>query len=207
MKFLSFYKKYEKEILLVLVVSIWALCYFSINAFTEGKETHILALPFENKIPFIPYFIIFYFSTYVLAIFPYFIVKDIVDYRNAVLAYLVVIFISSIVYLIYPVETIRPGFIVDNIFLKMVAILYSVAKPYNLFPSMHVSLSALAGIICFKYNKKLGYWLIFWLMMVMLSTLFVKQHYIVDLVAALVLAFLVYYLFFIKGILKFKSSN
>lgn len=207
MKFLSFYKKYEKEILLLLVLSIWILCYFSINAFTEGRKTHILALPFEDKIPFMPYFIIFYLSTYVLAVFPYFFVKNIADYRNAALAYLVVIFISSIVYLIYPVKTIRPEFVADNIFLKMVAMLYAIAKPYNLFPSMHVSLSALAAIICFKYNKKLGYWLIFWLIMIILSTLFVKQHYIIDLIAALLLAFLVYYFFFTRRILKLRSSN
>ncbi len=207
MKFLPFYKKHEKEVLLVLVVLIWILCYFSINVYTEGRETHILALPFEDKIPFIPHFIIFYFSTYVLAIFPYFFVKNIIDYRNTVLAYLVIIFISSIVYLIYPVETIRPDFVADNIFLKMVATLYAIAKPYNLFPSMHVSLSTLATIACFRYNKRLGYFLIFWLVMIILSTLFVKQHYMVDLMAALVLAFLAYYVLFTKRILKFRLSN
>lgn len=207
MNFLQSYKKHEKTILLLLAISVWALCYFSINAYTEGKNTHILVLPFEDKIPFIPYFIIFYFSTYVLAILPYFIVKDIVAYRNFILSFIIIVFISSIVYLIYPVETIRPDFISDNVFLKMIAMLYTIAKPYNLFPSMHVSLSALAVIICFRYNKKLGHWLIFLLVMIIFSTLFVKQHYIVDLVAALVLAFLIYYIIFIKEIFKVKSSG
>lgn len=205
MELLPFYKKYEKEILLLLAVFIWILCYFSINEFTEGRETHILALSFEDKIPFIPYFVIFYFSTYLLVVFPYFFVENIVDYRKTVLASIVIIFISSIIYLIYPVETIRPDFVADNIFLKMVAMLYSIAKPYNLFPSMHVSLSTLATIVCFRYNKRLGYFLIFWLAMIILSTLFIKQHYIVDLVAALALAFLAYYIFFVKRILKFSN--
>jgi len=200
MRFLSLYKRYEKELLLFLVVIVWALCYFSINNFSEGRETHILALGFEKNIPFIPAFIVFYVLAYIVVIIPYFIIRDKKDYRKAVLAYLFVIFFSSIIYLIYPVKTIRPDIEGNGFFLSIVALVYSVAKPYNLFPSLHVSLSTLSALVSFKYNKRIGYVLFVLLFFISISTLFVKQHYFIDIIAALALGFFSYYLFFVRKI-------
>jgi len=198
MKFMNFYKKYEKEILLLLVVSLWVLCYFSINNFTEGRTTHILAFGFEKSIPFIPFFIVFYILTYITVMIPYFVLRDIQEYRRTVLAYLFVILVSSIMYIIYPVKTIRPEISGQGIFLNMVLWVYSIAKPYNLFPSLHISLSAMSALVCLKHNKIVGYFLIVLLFFISLSTLFVKQHYLVDIIFAIILAFLFYYLFLFK---------
>ena len=200
MKPLSFYKRYERTILLILIIIIFLLSYFSINNFTEGRNTHILAFGFEKNIPFIPFFIIFYVLTYITAAMPYFVVKDIYDYRRIALAYLSIIFVSSIIYLIYPVETIRPEINGRGLFLGIVSQIYSIAKPYNLFPSLHVSLSALSTLICLKHNKIVGYILIVLLFLISLSTLFVKQHYLVDIIFAIFLAFLSYYLFLFKKV-------
>lgn len=200
MRLLAFYKRYEKTVLLFLVVIVWALCYFSINKFSEGRTTHVLAFDFEESIPFIPFFVIFYIMTYFVVIMPYFVVKDIKDYRRTVLAYLFLIFISSVVYIMYPVKIIRPEIIKEGIFLNMVKWMYNTDKPYNLFPSLHVSLSALSSLVCLKYNKKIGYFLIVLLFLISLSTLFVKQHYLVDIIFAVILAFFSYYLFLFKKI-------
>ncbi len=196
----SFYKKYEKTILLLLVALLWVLCYFSINKFSEGRTTHILAFDFEESIPFIPFFVIFYIMTYFVVIMPYFVVKNIKDYRRTVLAYLLLIFISSVVYIMYPVKIIRPEIIKEGIFLNMVKWVYKIDKTYNLFPSLHVSLSALSSLVCLRYNKRIGYFLIVLLFLISLSTLFVKQHYLVDIIFAAILAFLSYYLFLFKKI-------
>lgn len=198
MKFINLYRKYEREILLLLVVLLWALCYFSINNFTEGRKTHILAFSFEKSIPFVPAFIFFYILTYVSVMIPYFIIRDKMDYRRAVLAYLFIIFVSSIIYLIYPVETIRPDIESNGFFLSIVAWVYSTAKPYNLFPSLHISLSTLSALVSLKYKRIVGYILIILLLFISLSTLFVKQHYLVDIIFATVLAFFSYYLFLFK---------
>lgn len=195
MRLLAFYRRYEKTALLFLVVIVWALCYFSINSFSEGRTTHILGLGFEESIPFIPFFVIFYIITYPVVIMPYFVVKDIKDYRRTVLAYLFLIFISSVVYIMYPVKTIRPEIIEGGIFLNIVNLVYKIAKPYNLFPSLHVSLSTLSSLVCLEYNKKVGYFLAVLLFLISLSTLFVKQHYLVDIIFAAILAFFSYYLF------------
>jgi membrane-associated phospholipid phosphatase len=159
-----------------------------------------LALGFEKNIPFIPFFIVFYVLTYALVVIPYFVLRDIQEYRRAVLAYLFVIFISSIVYIIYPVKTIRPEIIGSGVFLNIVGWVYSIAKPYNLFPSLHISLSTISTLVCLKHNKAVGYVLVILLFFVSLSTLFVKQHYLVDIIFGVVLGFLSYYLFLFKKI-------
>lgn len=200
MKSTGFYKRHERGILLVLVILLWAVSYFSINNFTEGREIHILALGFEKDIPFVPAFIVFYILTYVSVTIPYFIVRDKEDYRRAVLAYLSVIFVSSIIYLVYPVKTIRPDIGGNGFFLSIVALAYSVAKPYNLFPSLHISLSTLSALVCLRYNQTVGYFLIVLLFFISLSTLFVKQHYLADIIAAMILAFFSYYFFLFKKI-------
>ena len=200
MKPSSFYKRYERTILLILIIIIFLLSYFSINNFTEGRNTHTLAFGFEKNIPFIPFFIIFYFLTYITAAMPYFVVKEINDYRRIALAYLSVIFVSSVVYLIYPVKTIRPEINGEGIFLYMVNLVYGIAKPYNLFPSLHVALSTLSTLVCLKHNKIIGHVLIVLLFLISLSTLFVKQHYLVDIIFAIFLAFLAYHLFLFKKV-------
>jgi len=129
---------------------------------------------------------------------PYFVVRVIQEYRRTVLAYLSVIFISSIIYIIYPVKTIRPEVIGNGLFLGIVRWVYSIAKPYNLFPSLHISLSTMSALVCLKHNKIAGYTLIILLFFISLSTLFVKQHYLVDIIFAMILAFIAYYLFLFK---------
>lgn len=200
MKFSLFYKKYERTLLLFLVIIAWALCYFLINSFSEGRTTHILAFSFEKSIPFIPFFVVFYVSAYIIIAVPYFVLRDIQEYRKAVLAYLFVIFISSVIYIIYPVKAMRPEISGEGLFLNMVGWLYGIAKPYNLFPSLHISLSAMSTLICLRHNKKIGYILIMLLFLISFSTLFVKQHYLVDIPSAVGLTLFSYYLFFVRKI-------
>jgi len=182
------------------VVIVWSLSYFSINSFSETRAAHVLAFGFERSIPFIPFFVIFYIITYLAVIMPYFVVKGIQSYRRAILAYLFLILISSIVYILFPVKTMRPEIVGEGFFLGLVRWVYAIAKPYNLFPSLHVSLSALSSLVCLRYNKVIGYTLIVLLFFISLSTLFVKQHYLVDIIFAGVLALFAYYLFLVKKV-------
>ncbi|MBW2975237.1 phosphatase PAP2 family protein [Candidatus Woesearchaeota archaeon] len=185
---------------MLFVVTVWVLCYFPINSFSEGRPAHTLQLGFERDIPFIPFFVVFYVMAYLVVVMPYFVVRDIRDYRRAVAAYLFIILISSAVYILYPVKAARPEISGHGIFLDIIALVYLVAKPYNLFPSLHVSLSAISSMVCLKHNKAIGYSLILLVFLISLSTLFVKQHYLADIISAAVLAFISYYMFLSKKI-------
>lgn len=199
---MNWFKIYEKLILTVFTFLVWALCYHQINSLSPVGKIHILALPFEKYIPFVPFFVRFYFLVYLIVFAPIFILKDIRDFRKAVLAYLFVILISSLISLVYPVEIQRPDVIPNTFFLWLVSLLYRFGKPYALFPSLHVSEAILTMFICLRFNKKVGYILVLVVTLIISSTLYLKQHYILDLIAAGIISSRVYYVIFKKGILN-----
>jgi membrane-associated phospholipid phosphatase len=198
-------KEFKRFALFVLVILAWIGTYFSINALTEHRLPHVFSGNLESHVPFLPVFVVFYFSTYLLAIMPYFLVRDLERFKKIVYGALIIIFVSSAVFLIYPVAHPRPETLGQGFLSGWVTFLYSVDKPYNCFPSLHLSMATLAALFCSEGNWRRGIFFTFWTTMVALSTLFVKQHYLVDIVGGVLLAFVVYY--FISGSRRELKGN
>ena len=66
---------------------------------------------------------------------------------------------------------------------------YAGDNQFNDFPSLHTSLSTILAIHWVRVNKPLGIVLSIWTALIVASTLFVKQHYIADMLFGLALAF------------------
>ena len=87
----------------------------------------------------------------------------------------------------------------DNIFTQMVRMLYKIDTPTNILPSIHVynSIAAFIGIAhCQKLKKHpviVGSSFILTVLIVA-STVFLKQHTVIDVVSAFILNFIVYLL-------------
>ena len=84
----------------------------------------------------------------------------------------------------------------------VVWVIYSLDLPLNCFPSMHVSLVFLGLFVIKMYRPDLLRYYLVWAIAIALSTLLVKQHYIVDVLAGGVLGSLIGWV----G-LKEKSEN
>ena len=87
----------------------------------------------------------------------------------------------------------------DNIFTDMVKALYRSDTATNLWPSIHVynSLGIHIGIACSKqFEKKKGIRIASLILSssIVLSTVFLKQHSLFDVITALILAFIMYLL-------------
>ena len=67
--------------------------------------------------------------------------------------------------------------------------------PYNCFPSLHVAHSFVSALTCLRLHRRLGGVALVAASLVGLSTLFTKQHYVVDVVAGAALAYAAYRLF------------
>jgi membrane-associated phospholipid phosphatase len=195
MSFNNFFRKYEKEIITVFVFIIWTVLYFSTNYLSQFRNYTNLELPIDRLIPFVPFFVIFYIVSVFITFIPYFVVKKIEDYKEVAKVYLSIIIVSCIIYLIIPAKAPRPEFIPTNIFGSMVAFIYAKILPYNLFPSLHVSLNLVATLVSLKYKRIVGYIMMPITLGIILSTLFIKQHYLVDIIAAIIIAFVFYYYF------------
>lgn len=164
---------------------VWILVYFSTNYFVHGFGLFNYETIFDNLFPFVPWFVLFYISMYILVWVPVFYIDDLKAYA---MGFLSVLIFTLPFFILAPGEMIRPE-LGGGYFSWIVSIIYALDYPHNLFPSSHVSLVAFSA---FVYDRRNYYG---YLLLICLSVLLVKQHYFLDVVSGLViggLGFLVY---------------
>ena len=177
----------------------FALTYFAIQYFVTGAGYNLLT-DLDHIIPFNPHFIWIYHTFLpVIAVTLIFLLKRKDLFIRATVALLLATLILAFFYIAFPSYYPREaysdtsslsGFLVD--------ITRRLDGAHNTFPSSHVTFSWLATFYislsaCAQKNRwiKLGY--IVWAILISISTLAVKQHYIVDVLSGFVLAAVCYH--------------
>ena len=203
-KVYGFLKKYIDPI-----VPLWAIlpivnCFvvnclvYYTTVFVCGNLKHYdLTLPIDRAWPFVPEWVFVYFIyCYAFWAVGYCMVAHYhPDDKNLVYRFVTADMISRIICLVFfialPTTNVRPEVLGDSVSEQLVRVLYSVDQPVNLFPSIHclVSWMCFIGIRRSK-NVPIGVkiWSFVSAVAIILSTQFVKQHYIVDLIGGMALA-------------------
>ena len=131
-----------------------------------------------------------------LILLPILVVHQQEHIRRTFLAYVSVWVVSYVCFLIYPTVAPRPlevrgdGFVMWGL-----RSLYSADPPFNCFPSIHVAHSFVSALTCHRVHRRLGWVAIACASLVAVSTVYTKQHYVVDVVAGALLAGGAYSLF------------
>lgn len=184
-----------KVLLLLAVLAYFGAGYLTLNLISSHQSSGSLAIGLDSRLPFIPLFIVIYLLGYPLPVLPYFMIKDMTNYKRAVMAYFFVLSVSFLVFLLYPVFIARPApEAMSPIFAAVFKCLHAVDGPYNTFPSLHVSLAAVAVLACIDWHKK-HLWLLVWPPLIAASAVLIKQHYIWDVLGGLALGGLAYLFF------------
>lgn len=186
--------KYEKQLLFLAVLLLFFIGYPVINEYSSGKDAAVLYTPYDGIIPFVPAWIIIYISGFLTPMLLYFFITDMIFFRRAALSYIVMLCAAYATYLIYPVTVILRPEKISSVLAPVFQLFYSVDPPYNAFPSLHVSQPLLAAMFAYHYDKKY-WWMFLWAALISVSTLFTKQHYILDVISGIVLAVFAYLLF------------
>lgn len=169
------------------------LTFYGTRIFLTGRLLHHLATPWDLAIPFIPQWIIIYVLSFAeWIVFALWILSESKQraYRFS-LTYILALCLSAAVFLIYPGTMDRPVLVGDGIFIRWMRFLYAADSPTNLCPSLHVLITylcfrgALGSRIIPKWAKVFSF---LFLILVCFSILFVKQHVLVDIPAALLIA-------------------
>lgn len=195
-----FYKNYKHAIPLL----IYAVIYLSWFVYLENsvkRPENLIHMKLDDMIPFCEIFVIPYFLwfAYVSSVVLYLFFKNRQDYyRNCVF-----LFTGMTIFLL--VSTLWPNghhlrpYIMprDNIFTHMVSRLYSVDTPTNLWPSIHVynSLGAHFAVIKNRKlckNKPIHIASFTLCVSIILSTVFIKQHSVFDVLTAFLMAAVMY---------------
>ena len=162
----------------------------------------------DNLIPFVPdmaifYVFLFYSMVIITMIYFTFIASD----KGYALGWALVIinFIAIIVYIFFPVSTywyrldLLAHPLTGNPWAQLMYAYYSYDTSFNCFPSLHAAVSTAMAYTWYRYSKikplkitiSISIIAIITAIGVILSTLFVKQHYIADEIAGVLLAYLV----------------
>ena len=167
------------------------LVYFGTRFFTTGMRHYSMYTSLDEIIPFVPAFI----SVYILAYFQWVFGYGIIARENKQIFYRIVIAeiiakaMALVCFIAVPTTIERPEITGTGVWDTLTAYVYNADAPDNLFPSVH----CLESWVCFRgamYLKKPGKWykyasLVFTLL-VFASTVFVKQHVVLDMVGAVV---------------------
>lgn len=190
--------KKKNKIVYVIISLILYQTFLYLITKTSPFKPHYIKIGLDNSIPFIPSFIYFYVSWYaMLFLIPYKIYKnDIEVFYKYILSLAITITVLALIYLFYPTIVVRPDIISTNITLSLLKFIYFIDTPaLNCLPSMHCN-------VCFLFifyiinskniNKKSKIIICIWSLIVIISTLFVKQHVILDIISAFIVSFITF---------------
>ena len=182
------------------MIALMALAplYIFIARSVSGRPLHAPELPVDGALPLLPAWALVYGALYfVLILLPVFIVRENVHVRRMFLAYLTVWLTAYVCFLLYPTAAPRAPKIVGGGFMAWgLRLLYSADPPYNCFPSLHVAHSVVSALMCHRVHRRVGLVAIACASLVALSTLFTKQHYVLDVIAGAFLGWLAYAILF-----------
>lgn len=191
----------------------WVLLYIFIYmpwfAYLEQRTNvhyYIIHSPIDDYIPFLEIFIVPYllwFLFVAVTVLYFFFTSKTDFYRlSAFLIAGMTAFLA--ICTVFPNGlNLRPVvFTRDNIFVDLVKILYRTDTPTNVLPSIHVYNSigvsiAIAHSRSLKQHPRIQYGSYILAGLIILSTMFLKQHSVTDVTAAIVMAFVVYPLVYV----------
>lgn len=184
----------KKCLMLAFDVAVYSIGYLSILHFLGGRGVfHEVALPLDFKIPFIKYFGPFYLLVYVWPAIVFALCwKSYAVIKGGFKAYLASALFCMACFVLFPVKFhLRATlFAPYDLFENMMRFSYWIDGPaYNCFPSLHVSSAFIGAQMVDRYDPKLSKIFYFFAVMITLSTLFVRQHYLVDVLAGMVVAY------------------
>jgi membrane-associated phospholipid phosphatase len=174
------------------------ILYPLINRLAADFGRHyIWQFPIDDWIPLSKYFVIPYYYWYVQIIVS--IAWMVFSPRTGRLLHRMTLainfsmIISSVFFVLLPTQMIRPEIAGQDPLAQLLRALYSVDQPYNLFPSIHVAYSVvMARFWKLAGPRRLWFQLINYggTTMVVLSTVFTKQHYSPDILGGLAVAWI-----------------
>lgn len=202
----KFIRKYKHG----LAITLYALLYIILFAWLENRPVHmyhVIHTVFDDMIPFCEYFIVPYmlwFPYMIMAVFYFiFINKNRHEYWQLALNLMMGMTVFLIVSFLYPnIQHLRPvDFPRDNVFTDAVRWLYSTDTPTNILPSIHVFNSlaihmSLTNCEALRERRGIRYSSLTLTVLIILSTMFLKQHSVMDVCLGATMALFGYLIFY-----------
>jgi len=196
---LSKIKKYRHG----FVILSYFIVYLILFNYLEQRPVHsyhIVHTVFDDMIPFCEWFLIPYlfWFVYLIGTIVYTFFFDVAAFKRMMYFIIITYSITMLIYLVFPTcQNLRPThFARDNVLTRFIAWFYTFDTNTNVCPSIHVlgSVAAMLGLCdCRRLqNPKLKLLFILLCVLICISTVFMKQHSVLDVLAALPLCVIAY---------------
>lgn len=200
----SLFAPEHRHLLLLLYFPVYLISFFILeHNITAGYWVSYFPL-LDDKIPFVPCFVIPYYLWYPFIFVPgiYFLFRDVPTFKlymyNVILGYSLGLLICAV----FPNgQNLRPtSFSENTLCTRMVKAIYSVDTNTNVLPSMHVigTLAVVSAVMHSPHTKNVLIRASSILIAVLIcaSTVFIKQHSILDIFAGILVSALVHLLIY-----------
>ena len=184
------------------VYAVYLVWFFAMEKI-PNRNYHIVYSKLDDYIPFYKPAILIYSSWFLMLVIPFVYLlkrKSYDDLYNIIIPMFAAMFISLIIYVIYPTALdIRVTDITGNdICSWIIRKIQGIDAPNNVCPSIHVSTTVIIynqfrKIL--KDNKKSKAFFLLWSVGICISTMLVKQHSIIDVVCGIILAHVILFVF------------
>lgn len=189
--------EFKPIITTICLVLFQSILYF-VSKLLQG-DLNLIGSILDTKIPFTAIFFLPYCIWFLMIfIIPYYLYcKDKNLFIKYIISYCLCSIVGNIVFIAYPSTVTRPEVTGTDIFSMIAKLIYWIDTPTNCFPSLHCAISMLF-ILYVSEDKnttlltKISVIIIS--ILIILSTLFTKQHVVSDLISGDILATIVYFI-------------
>ena len=198
-----------KHAIIILYMPIYLFWFMTLEKRTNVHFTEIHC-KIDDYIPFCEIFIIPYLLWFlyvaVSLLYLFFQTKHLDDFYRCCAVLLLGMTTSLIIYTVFPnAQTMRPKtFDHSNIFTTIIDILYRTDTDTNVFPSIHVYNSIAVNLAVwhsgnFRDKKVIRIGSAVLMVSIILSTMFLKQHSVFDVVTGIIMAVFMYMLVYVQN--------
>jgi membrane-associated phospholipid phosphatase len=173
------------------VAALQSLVYFGIGHVPLARSTELLRTRLDDAIPLLPWtawcYLPFYAAVFIIALAS---IRSRVLFDRAVRSVVIVMLVGAAGHLLikaeYPRPTLAPPY--PDLSTAFLAFVYRIDRPGNVFPSLHVAHTSMLSMLLIRDRPVVGRVTFVMALMLAVSTLTAKQHFVVDVVAGFLLA-------------------
>jgi membrane-associated phospholipid phosphatase len=174
-----------------------------------------LVTDIDKAVPFLKIFVFPYLTWYpfIFGCLIYFFIKDRRTYSRTLISLIIGILVSYTIYFVFQTTVPRPELSGTDLATRLVGFVYSMDMPYNCFPSLHVyeSYIMIKAIRVSSIRNKMNTAIIYIISaLIILSTQFIKQHVILDLISSVILGDILFSIvnsFSLRGIILWVRKH
>ena len=180
--------------LIILVVSNIAV-YYGTRLLNDALNRPYIDMTsrFDMRIPVIPGFSVIYVLAFPFWYITYFMIvrSNPEKARATVIVNVAAKILCGVIFVLLPATNVRPVLTETTLFEKLLGIIYQMDSPDNLFPSIH----CLESVLCFLFitdesdvHNGIKLASMYLAIFICLSTLFTKQHVMIDVFSGVIIA-------------------